>query len=256
MAFGGRLRCIALGGSPFPAPSQRWLGLVLGAPFGIGYGLTETALAGTIQNLDNDTQTGSCGVVLGCNEAKLKSVPELGYDVADRVGELYFRGESVFHGYYKNEEESRKVLKDGWFKTGDIATLSPTGQLSLVGRNKDIVKLLQGEYVALPKLTDIYQTATFVNQVYVHAGVCSRFLSAIVVLKLDTHGLTEADVIREFDRIADANSLNGYEKIKMAYLTKDEFSLENGCLTPSLKPARHKIEQLYGEILRQLEKTE
>jgi long-chain acyl-CoA synthetase len=256
-AFGGRLRCIVLGGSPFPAAAQRWLGLVLGAPFGIGYGLTETAVAACIQNLDNDMLIGSIGVLLGCNEGKLKSVPELGYDVRDGVGEFYLRGESVFSGYYKNEDESRRVLgPDGWFKTGDICRLSPTGQLSIVGRNKDIVKLLQGEYVAIPRVTDLYQGAFFANQVYVHAGVCSRFLTAIVVLRSDVQGLTEKDVVREFDRIADANGLNGYEKIKRAHLTYDEFTLENGCLTPSLKPARHKIEQTYSEVLRQLEKIE
>jgi long-chain acyl-CoA synthetase len=256
IAFGGRLRCIVLGGSPFPPPAQRWLGLVLGAPFGAGYGLTETSVAGSIQNLDNDTLSGSVGVVLGCNEAKLKSVPELGYDVRDGLGEIYFRGESVFKGYYKNDEETRKVLKDGWFKTGDICRLSSDGQLYIVGRNKDIVKLLQGEYVAIPKLTEIYQTAPFVNQVYVHAGMCARFLTAIVVLRPDVHGMSEQDVIKEFDRMADEHRLNGYEKIRRAHLTYQEFTLENGCLTPSLKPARHKIDQLYGEALRQLEKAE
>jgi long-chain acyl-CoA synthetase len=255
-AFGGRLRCIVLGGSPFPAPSQRWLGVVLGAPFGIGYGLTETCVAACIQNLDNDTLTGSIGVVVGCNEAKLKSVPELGYDVQNGVGEIYFKGESVFSGYYKNEEETQKVLNDGWLKTGDICRLSPEGQLSIVGRNKDVVKLLQGEYVAIPKLTDIYQMASFVNQIYVHAGVCSRFLSAIVVVKDDAQGITEQEVIKEFDRLADANHLNGYEKIRRAHLVREEFTQENGCLTPSMKPARQKIEERYGEVLRQLEKTE
>jgi long-chain acyl-CoA synthetase len=256
-AFGGNLRCIVLGGSPFPPAAQRWLGLVMGAPFGIGYGLTETSVAACIQNLDNDFGIGSIGVVLGCNEAKLKSVLELGYDAREGVGEIYFRGESVFKGYYKNEEETKRVLTpDGWFKTGDICRLSPTGQLSVVGRNKDIVKLLQGEYVAIPKLTDIYQSASFVNQVYVHAGLCSRFLTAVVVLRADTKDITENDVIREFNRIADANGLNGYEKIKRAHLTYNEFTLENGCLTPSLKPARHKIEQIYSEVLRQLEKVE
>jgi long-chain acyl-CoA synthetase len=246
-----------LGGSPFPPSSQRWLGLVLGAPFGIGYGLTETSVAACIQNLDNDTAIGSIGVLLGCNEAKLKSVPELGYDVKEGFGEIYLRGESVFSGYYKNEEETRKVLgDDGWFKTGDICKLSSTGQLSIVGRNKDIVKLLQGEYVAIPKVTDLYQTASFVNQVYVHAGFLSRFLTAVVVLKPEVQDLTEQEVIKEFDRIANENGLNGYEKIKRAHLTYTEFTLENGCMTPSMKPARHKIEQMYGEVFRQLDKAE
>jgi long-chain acyl-CoA synthetase len=256
-AFGGRLRCIVLGGSAFPASAQRWLGIVLGAPFGIGYGLTETSVAACIQNLGNDTLMGSIGVVLGCNEAKLKSVPELGYDVRDGVGEIYFRGESVFSGYYKNEAETQKVLMpDGWFKTGDVCRLSPTGQLSIVGRNKDIVKLLQGEYVAIPRVTELYQGAPFVNQIYVHAGVCSRFLTAIVVLKDGVRDMTEKTAIEEFDRIADANGLNGYEKLKRLHLTYTEFSLENGCLTPSMKPARHKIEQTYSEVIRQLEKIE
>jgi long-chain acyl-CoA synthetase len=255
-AFGGCLRCIVLAGSPFPAPSQRWLGLVLGSPFGTGYGLTETAVAATIQNLDNDTACGSIGVPLGCNELKLKSVPELGYDVHDRVGEIYFRGESIFHGYYKNDEETAKVLKDGWFKTGDIGRLSSSGQLYLVGRNKDTVKLLQGEYVAIPRLTEIFQRAAFVNQLYLHAGMYARFLSAIVVLRSDAQKLTERDVIKEFDRIADENRLMGYERIKRVYLTDQEFTLENGCLTPSLKPAGHRIQALYAEQLRQLEKSE
>jgi long-chain acyl-CoA synthetase len=255
-AFGGRLRCIVLGGSAFPADSQRWLGVVLGAPFGIGYGLTETCVAAAIQNLDNDSLVGSCGVVVGCNQAKLKSVPELGYSVADGFGEIYFKGESVFSGYYKNDEESRKVLDDGWFKTGDIAQLLPTGQLSLVGRNKDTVKLLQGEYVAVQKITDIYQTAPFLTQLYVHAGMYSRFLSAIVVLKEGAPDMSEQQVLAEFNRIAEEKKLNGFERIKRAHITRVEFTIENGCLTPSLKPARHKIEQVYDSVLRQLDKSE
>lgn len=256
--FGGRCDLLILGGSPFPVEDQHWLSIVTNAPFVIGYALTETAVSACIQSGKNDMLRGSCGVVLGTVEAKLKSVPELGYHARDFIGEMYLRGVPIFPGYYHNKEETQKAFEDGWFKTGDIMKLSKTGQFSVVGRNKDVVKLQQGEYVSIPKLTAVYQQAPYVNQIYVHAGFYSRFPVAIVVLLEDFPNVTELtkdDVLKDFNLLAEQNHFMGFEKIRALHLTFDQFSPENGTMTPSMKLANHKIQQVYKEVLDELEKT-
>jgi long-chain acyl-CoA synthetase len=255
-AFGGRMNLLILGGSPFPPEDQHFLGLVSCCPFVIGYGLTESCVSACIQSGMNDQLRGSCGVVLGTVEAKLKSVPELGYDAKDWIGELYLRGPPIFKEYYKNPEETRKTFVDGWFKTGDILKLNKTGQFSVVGRNKDVVKLLQGEYVSIPKLTQIYQQVPYINQIYVHAGMFCRYPTAIVVLDKNYPGaenITPADVIQKFNQLAEQNKLQGFEKIKGVHLTFEQFTQENGMMTPSMKLAGHKIQLLYKEILESLD---
>ena len=97
----------------------------------------------------------SIGDIPGCIEIKLVDFPDAGYYATNKPaqGEVWIRGESVMDGYYDNDEETQKAMTaDGWFKTGDIGEFDANGHLRIIDRKKNLVKTLNGEYIALEKV--------------------------------------------------------------------------------------------------------
>lgn len=95
------------------------------------------------------------GDIPGCIEVKLVDFSEAGYFAINDPpqGEILIRGDAVTRGYYQNKKETDKVLtKDGWFQTGDIGEFAENGHLKIVDRKKNLVKTLNGEYIALEKV--------------------------------------------------------------------------------------------------------
>ncbi|KAK8871747.1 hypothetical protein M9Y10_007487 [Tritrichomonas musculus] len=255
-AVGGCMKIFVCGGSAISVEIQHFLRIALNISFMQGYGLTETA-SGVSCQFHNDTMDGNVGVLLNCVQAKLKDLPDMGYYGENFEGELYVKGKTVFQGYYKDEEKTKEVLdEEGWFKTGDIFKLTNTGQLQIIGRAKELVKLSQGEYVSLAKLTKSYVDVKYVNQIYVHADLHSRFLVAVVVLDKNQIGyekVTPDQMLKLLEDKAIEMQFNGYERIGNVFLTTEEFSPQNGLLTPSLKLAMYKIAKRYDfEIKRML----
>ena len=100
-------------------------------------------------------QTGAVGPLESCIEAKLVDVPELGYFTNNNPpqGEIWLRGPSVTSGYLNRDQETAELLdKDGWLKTGDIGEINKHGMLKVFDRVKNLVKTLNGEYIALEKV--------------------------------------------------------------------------------------------------------
>jgi long-chain acyl-CoA synthetase len=98
---------------------------------------------------------GAVGIPTSSIEIKLVDVPEMGYLHVNTPsqGEIWLRGPSVAAGYYKNENETAKSFtEDGWFKTGDVGQWQESGTLSIIDRIKNLVKTLNGEYIALEKV--------------------------------------------------------------------------------------------------------
>jgi long-chain acyl-CoA synthetase len=248
--FGGRLRVMVSGGSALPAVVQDFLRVACHCEFIQGYGLTETTACSCTQII-GDLGHDNVGAPLPCCEAKLKSVEN--YSVHDNTGELWIRGPSVFPGYYGDEDATRAVFDDhGFFRTGDVFQLTPTRQLRIIARVKDVVKLAQGEYVSLQKLTTIYSTAKCVDQIYIHAGMTSRFLVAIIVVPDQNAGLTKEQIIAELAKVAKENRLNGFERINDVFVTTEQFTTANGLMTPSLKVCAFAVERRYKHELERL----
>ena len=102
---------------------------------------------------------GAVGAPTSSTEIKLVDVPEMGYLHTNKhpQGEIWLRGPSVARGYYGNEEETDKAFtSDGWFKTGDVGQWEPSGTLTIIDRIKNLVKTLNGEYIALEKVSIIW----------------------------------------------------------------------------------------------------
>lgn len=257
-AVGGNMKLFICGGSALSVEIQHFLRIALNISFIQGYGLTETASGVTVQNY-KDTLDGNVGVLLHCVQAKMKDLPDMGYFAKDFEGELYVKGATVFGGYYKDEEKTKETFdEDGWFKTGDIFKLNKTGQFQIIGRAKELVKLSQGEYISLAKLTKSYVDVKFVNQIYVHAAMQSRFLVAVVVLDTKQVGydkVTVDEMLQLLKEKADEMNFTGYERICNCLLTTDEFTSQNGLLTPSLKLVLYKIERKYHSELEELVKV-
>ena len=252
-AVGGEMRFFVAGGSAISEELQHFIRIAFNVPFLIGYGLTETT-GPVCVSASTDFIDGHQGPPMGCCEVKLRDVPELGYFTQNKEGELLTRGANVIPGYYKNDEEYALNFEEGgWFKTGDIFRYTDTHQLTIIGRKKEIVKLSQGEYVSLSKLTQIYGEVQGVKQIYVHAGLTARFLTAIVVVSPNSRP-SEVDLLQKFEEKAKEYNLNGFEKIKSLYITTEDFTPDNKLMTPSLKQCRKAIAEKYKVELERLEK--
>jgi long-chain acyl-CoA synthetase len=100
---------------------------------------------------------GSVGVPMACAEVKLVDVPDAGYFANNKPsqGEIWLRGPSMTKGYYNRDKETEEAFtEDGWFKTGDIGQWEPSGTIKIIDRKKNLVKTLNGEYIALEKVPD------------------------------------------------------------------------------------------------------
>ena len=258
-----RLRTMVTGSAPLDPSLMQFLRIVFSNHFVQGYGLTETYAASLCQ-LDGDLSAGSCGAVLPGLEACLLSVPDMDYLVTDKPqprGELLLRGHTLFDGYYKNEEETRKAMtKDGWFKTGDICTIDAMGRFTIVDRRKNVLKLAQGEYISPERIEGIYLNGcNYLAQAYVHGDSVQTFLVALFGIQPDTFApfaskilgrevsatdvgqlqAAAADdkirqaVLNDLGRIGRKSKFAGYERVKNCYLYVEPFSIENELLTPT-----------------------
>jgi long-chain acyl-CoA synthetase len=165
-ALGGRVRFIVSGGAPL-APHVEDFCNVCMAPLLQGYGLTETTAASFVM-LPNPKMAYSVGPPLSATEFRLESVPEMKYDATTTPpkGEICIRGPMVFAGYFKDPEKTKAEFdEDGFFHTGDIATVNEQGCLKIIDRKKNMFKLAQGEYIAAEFLEQQYASSDLVEQV-------------------------------------------------------------------------------------------
>ncbi|MBQ9297953.1 MAG: AMP-binding protein [Clostridia bacterium] len=159
--FGGNLRIILYGGAPMSKETTEGLN-----NFGIktiqGYGLTETSPVITAES-EERAKPGSIGFPLDNLEVKIDDPNEEG------VGEILAKGPSIMLGYYKNEEETNRVLQDGWFRTGDFGYFDKDGFLYITGRKKDIIVLKNGKNVYPQEIEFLINKIPYVSEVMVYA---------------------------------------------------------------------------------------
>jgi long-chain acyl-CoA synthetase len=271
-AMGGRVRSIYSGSAPLAPEVQEFLRIVTGVPVCQGYGLTETGAALTVQNFDDQLTTGHVGAPLICSEVKLVDVPEMGYisNAPVQRGEICVRGPSVFGGYYKEQEKTKEAIDDqGWFHTGDIGEWLSTGALKIIDRKKNIFKLAQGEYVAAEYLETLFQRSKYVMQIFVYGDSFKTHLVAIIVPDPDVlvpwakaNGIASANmqalcnnprvqalIAQDLNSLAVSAKLPHFMYIKNFHLEADQWTVENGMLTPSMKLKRPQLKDKYlGEI--------
>lgn len=175
--LGGNVKCMWTGSAPIDPKVLEFLQIVFCCPMLEAYGTTE-ATAAICSVKIRDTQSGTVGAIQDHLEFKVVDVPEMNYTSKDRDslgrlaprGELVFRGNSIFSGYYKNPEKTKEALdSNGWCYSGDIGEIvAGSNAIKIIDRKKNIFKLSQGEYVAPDRLQNIYKNAYGIADIYVH----------------------------------------------------------------------------------------
>ena len=257
-ATGGCLRFNFNGGAAISYDTQEFITNVL-APMVIGYGLTETN-ANCCLMAPKHFAYGTQGPLSQSVTVKLVDVPDAGYFAKNNQGEVYIKGPCVMAEYYKNEQETKEAMtEDGWFKSGDIGEWTPAGHIRLIDRKKNLVKTLNGEYIAIEKLESVYRSNPYILNICVYADQNQVKPIAIIVpnpnpveklakeLGVETHEDIAQDpkvskAIQKSIIETGANSgLKGIELIAGVVISKHEWTPQNGFLTSAQKLERRKI---------------
>lgn len=270
-----RVRQILTGSAPIAPETLAWFRAVFpGVAVNEGYGQTECTLVCSLQS-PAELSAGDCGAPLTCNDVRLVDVAEMGYRSTDKMhagvaclgrGEICIRGDNVFRGYYKMGEKTAEAIDQaGWLHTGDIGLWTPTGQLKIIDRKKNIFKLSQGEYVAPEKIEALFSTSKWVLQCLVYGDSFQNHLVAVVVVNPDTvkewasrhakGGASLPDLCTSSSDLKQAvlsdlvskskgAKLHGFEIVKNLVLEPEMWTPDN-LLTPTFKLKRKEAEIKY-----------
>ena len=156
-------------------------------------------------------------------------------------GEILIKGENVMLGYWNNQKETNDVLKDGWLSTGDIGQFED-GYLKITDRKKDILITPGGDNISPVKIENDLIKIDFIDQALVY-GDNKPYLIALLILSKDKKTLKNEIIFKEIEKIN--KNLSKIEKIKKFFVIKEQFTIENGMMTPTLKLKRYKIIKKY-----------
>ena len=226
--FGGNLKTFISGGGALDKEVGLFLNAI-GLPTLQGYGLTETSPIVSCNPIDN-IRVETVGLPFKGNLVKIAN-----------DGEILVKGENVMIGYWKNTKETNKVLKDGWLSTGDIGEFNE-GFLKITDRKKDIIITPGGENVSPVKIENDLNKSNFIEQSLVY-GDNKPYLICLIVLSPEYKSVSKDKIQQEIETIN--KNLSKIEKIKKFIIIKDQFTIENGMMTPTLKLKRYKIIKNY-----------
>jgi long-chain acyl-CoA synthetase len=255
--FGGRLKCAVAGGGPLGARLTHFFN-GCGIQVYEGYGLTETSPVLSV-NHPGAWRIGSVG----------RPIPGTTIRIADD-GEILAQGGQVFRGYWNNDEATREVLDDdGWFHTGDIGELDSDAFLKITGRKKEIIVTAGGKNVAPAVLEDRLRAHPLISQAMV-VGDNRPFVAALITLDeeqlpgwAERHGkpgskaselADDPDLVAEVQAaIDDANrAVSQAESVRRWEILAEDFTIDGGELTPTLKVRRNVIHERYSDEIEGL----
>jgi long-chain acyl-CoA synthetase len=235
--FGGNLKAFISGGGALDYKVGVFLNSI-GLPTLQGYGLTETSPVVSCNPID-DIRIETVGPPFKGNEVMIAE-----------DGEILVKGENVMLGYWNNPIETDKVIQNGWLFTGDIGTIE-NGYLKITDRKKDILITPGGDNISPVKIESELTKIEFIEQALVY-GDNKPFLVALIVLNNNFKDTDYKIIQEEIEKIN--KELTKIEKIKKFIIINNQFSIENGFMTPTLKLKRFKIIQEYKKELEDLYK--
>ncbi len=258
-ALGGNLKAIASGS----AALQPRLARVFNAaqiPVMEGYGLTETSPVVSVNDMRNHGfKIGTVGKPLRDTEVKIAE-----------DGEILVKGPQVMIGYYKNQEQTDEVLKNGYFHTGDIGEIDSEGFLKITDRKKEMFKTSGGKYVAPQLLENAMKQSRFIDQIMV-VGEGEKMPAALIQPDFDfikewgskkgrnvpsepAEMVKNQDVIDRIQKEVDFYNerFGKWEKVKKFELTPEQWSIEGGHLTPTMKMKRKIIKEKYLDLYNKI----
>ena len=232
--FGGSLKTFVSGGGALDPKIGTFLNSI-GLPTLQGYGLTESSPVVSCNPIE-DIRIDTVGIPFRCNKVKIAE-----------DGEILVKGENIMLGYWNNKVETEKVLVDGWLHTGDIGKFV-NNYLKITDRKKDILITPGGDNISPVKVETAITNSNFIDQCLVY-GDNKPYLVALIVLNSQIN-ISEDDLSVEIENIN--KNLTKIEKIKKFFVVKENFSIENGMMTPTLKLKRYKIIKLYKKNFEEL----
>ena len=234
--FGGKLRAFVSGGGALDKEIGEFLNSI-GLPTLQGYGLTEASPVVSCNPIHN-IKVETVGPPFKGNKIKISE-----------DGEILVKGENVMLGYWNQKEETANVIKDGWLHTGDIGEINPEdGYLKITDRKKDIIVSAGGDNISPAKIENIITNEAEIDQCMVY-GDKKNYIVALIVPNKEF--LKEKEKINNI--IENINKkLTQVEKIKKIQLIDENFSIENGLLTPTMKVKRKKVTEKYKKELENL----
>ena len=235
--FGGNLKAFISGGGALDYKVGVFLNSI-GLPTLQGYGLTETSPVVSCNPID-DIRIETVGPPFKGNEVMIAE-----------DGEILVKGENVMLGYWNNPTDTDKVIQNGWLFTGDIGTIE-NGYLKITDRKKDILITPGGDNISPVKIESELTKIEFIEQALVY-GDNKPFLVALLVLNNNFKDTDYKIIQKEIEKIN--KELTKIEKIKKFLIINNQFSIENGFMTPTLKLKRFKIIQEYKKELEDLYK--
>jgi len=233
--FGSNLKAFISGGGALDKEVGSFLNSI-GLPTLQGYGLTETSPVVSCNSIE-DIRVETVGQPFKGNLVK----------IADD-GEILVKGENVMLGYWRNKVETDKVLKDGWLFTGDIGEFEGNF-LKITDRKKDIIITPGGDNISPIKIENDLNKSNFIEQSLVY-GDNKPYLVSLLVLSSEYKNTTREKIQEEIEKIN--KDLTKIEKIKKFIIIKNQFTIENNMMTPTLKLKRYKIIKNYKSELEKL----
>jgi len=258
--LGGRVKAVVSGSAPL---QDKLIRIFSAGKITVmeGYGLTETSPVITVNRLESSGRRVAT-VGLPIRNVKVKIAAD---------GEIICRGPNVMVGYYKNPEQTAEVLdKDGWFHTGDIGIWQEDKFLKITDRKKEIFKTSGGKYVAPQAVENKMRESPYIEQLMV-VGPNRKFVSALIVpsfkqirAKLNTTNQNLPENNAEFIKNEEVvkiiqeqvnkynEQLNHVEQVKKFTLLAEEWTVENGILTPKLSLKRKEVNQRFEQEIEQM----
>jgi|TARA_B110000238_G_scaffold200352_1_gene250178 long-chain acyl-CoA synthetase len=254
-ALGGNLEFMLSGSAPMQDRLIR-IFLAAGIPVFEGYGMTESSPAMTLNDLrNNGLKIGTVGKPLEGLEVKIAE-----------DGEILMKGSSVMMGYYKNEEMTQKTIVDGFLHTGDIGKIDAEGFLKITDRKKEMFKTSGGKYIAPAVLESELKQSRFIEQIMI-IGESEKMPAALIQVNFEfakdwairkrldpTTIINHERFINRIQKEIDFHNqkFGKWEQIKRFELTVDEWSVEEGHLTPTMKMRRKVIKEKYKNLYQKI----
>ena len=254
--LGGRIRMFVSGAAPLARHLAEFF-YALGLPIYEAYGLTETSPLVSINSIGS-LKFGTVGQI----------IPNVEVRIAED-GEILVRGPNVMQGYYKMEEQTAEVMDGEWFHTGDIGQLDDDGYLSITDRKKDMFKTSGGKYIVPAPIENLLKSSPLIETAVVVAEQ-RNFPSALIVPEyaalrswaesegiasstneeLCAHPQAQDHVMAEIEQLC--SGMAQYEQIKKVVLLPEEFSIDGGELTPTMKVRRRQVDEKYAKQIEEI----
>ena len=231
--FGGKLKAFVSGGGALDQTIGEFLNSI-GLPTLQGYGLTEASPVVSC-NVPGRIKIETVGLPFKTNKVRIAN-----------DGEILVKGENIMLGYWNMKKETNEIIKDGWLHTGDIGEITVDGNLKITDRKKEIIVNLGGDNISPSKIENLLCLNEKIKQSFVY-GDKKTYLVALIVSEAEEN---KKEIEKNIENLN--KSLSLVEKVKKFKLIKEEFTIENGMLTPTLKLKRKKILEKYKEDLEKL----